>query len=144
MRYACAATAERTTDPLARNVSKTIRNRGSECIRSQERQHLNRRIPIRKRSPRVEKNSFAPKMMESARPRAASPNCPRAGPAPLRRRFDNGLKFRRERWLGFSEDDDKQIAEATRIWRQKPLFSANPLRTTHSTFIESSAVCERG
>src|SRR5437667_11678121 len=52
IRYACAATAERTTEALARNARKTIRTRRGECIRSPERQHLNRRTLIRKRLPR--------------------------------------------------------------------------------------------
>src|SRR6187549_1437598 len=75
--YACAAAAERTTDALARTASEMIRNRRSECIRSPERQHLNRRILIRKRS------TCRRTHMEPARPRAALT----------------------PRWIGFSGDD---------------------------------------
>src|SRR6266566_9026867 len=58
IRYACAATAERTTEALARNARKTIRTRRGECIRSPERQHLNRRALIRKRLPCAERDEF--------------------------------------------------------------------------------------
>src|SRR5437660_12898829 len=57
MRYACAAATERRADMLATIVKKMMRNRCGKCINALERQHVNRRVLIRKRLREHVKNS---------------------------------------------------------------------------------------
>src|SRR5262249_47101804 len=51
MTYACAAAAERTKAAVPQITNKMIRNPRERCINAPERQHVNRRILIRKRLP---------------------------------------------------------------------------------------------
>src|SRR5215217_4904911 len=53
MTYACAAAIERTRDPLTTNAKKTMNNRCDKCINTLDRQHVNRRVLIRKRLGRL-------------------------------------------------------------------------------------------
>src|SRR5262249_61160367 len=49
--YACAAAAERTKAAVPQITNKMIRNPRERCINAPERQHVSRRILIRKRLP---------------------------------------------------------------------------------------------
>src|SRR6266536_5798499 len=57
MTYACAAATGRRADVLATIVKKMMRNRCGKCINALERQHVNRRVLIRKRLREQVKNS---------------------------------------------------------------------------------------
>src|SRR3989442_15936195 len=81
MRYACAAATERRADALATIVKKMMRNRCGKCINTPERQHVNRRIGIRKRLPEHVKNSttcLPPTTQYHCEPGAASPRASRS------------------------------------------------------------------
>src|SRR5213594_3929000 len=76
MTYACAAATGRRADMLATIVKKMMRNRCGKCINTLERQHVNRRVLIRKRLREHVKNStscLAPTAQYHCEPGAARP-----------------------------------------------------------------------
>src|SRR5439155_23356714 len=103
MRYACAAATERRADALATIVKKMMRNRCGKCINTLERQHVNRRVLIRKRLREHVKSStscLAPTAQYHCEPGAARPRASRS-----RKRLSaegathsGGLESRLHRW----------------------------------------------
>src|SRR6266536_5698711 len=76
MTYACAAATGRRADMLATIVKKMMRNRCGKCINTLERQHVNRRVLIRKRLREQVKNStscLAPTAQYHCEPGTARP-----------------------------------------------------------------------